>query len=254
MRKFSKILESFESDIVLDIRDIFIDFKDAGFKIEIEDWSKENGFIDISLKYDGKTDTMECIRDLSVADNRIKDLGLSYEDSTIEINHNGVNIKMRYKLVDSVANKDVYGWKEFKSYCEKVLGIEGMEGRDPLYFRINVVDKDNGWPGLPDDKAGWSIETDEDSDSFVAAFPGYEDFTKKLLSRQINYNLVWHLVSDENDRHNRQHIISDPVKLEDAKKKHNPMKFDKEGIEAVETLIEMAKKFPNKIKIKKHKI
>jgi len=32
------------------------------------------------------------------------------------------------------------------------------------------------------------------------------------------------------------------------------MKFDKEGIEAVETLIEMSKKFPDKIEIKKHNI
>jgi hypothetical protein len=127
-----------------------------------------------------------------------------------------------------------------------------MEGRDPLYFRINVVDKDSGWPTLTDDKAGWSIEVDEDErDRFVAAFPGYEDFLKKLLSRQINYNLVWHLCSDEGDRHHR---ISDPVKLEEVNKKHNPMKFDKEGIEAVETLLEMAQKFPDKIEIKKHNI
>ena len=73
----------------------------------------------------------------------------------------------------------------------------------------------------------------------------------KLLGRQIKYSLVWHLVSEEGDRH---HYISDPAKLDAAKKGHNPMKFDKEGIEAVETLLEMAEKFPEKIEIKKHKI
>ena len=258
MRKFSKILESADSDIVLDIKDILMDLKDAGF--EIEEVSEFQGTYKVILimpdNLTSNLDMMECIKDLAVADERIKDLGMSYDSGVTEINKFRAEIRLMYKVGGTVANKDIHGWKEFKSYCEKVLGIEGMEGRDPLYFRINVVDKDSGWPGLPDDKAGWSIEVDEypsdnERDSFIATFPGYEDFLKKLLSRQINYNLVWHLVSDEGDRH---HYISDPAKLEESKKGHNPMKFDKEGIEAVETLLEMAKKFPDKIEIKKHNI
>jgi len=255
MRKFSKILESAESDIVLDIRDILIDFKDAGFTIDIEE---VQGTYTIKMRLDGKTDEMECIKDIVVADNRLRDLDLSYQSSMIAINarrdFSGQNISLVYKKNDFAASKDVNGWKEFKGYCEKVLGIEGIEGADDFdsYFRINVVDKDAGWPGLPDDKAGWAIGVEEDDrDGFAAAFPGYEGFIKKLLSRQINYSMVWHLVSDEGDRHHR---ISDPVKLEEEKKKHNPMKFDKEGIEAVETLLEMANKFPDKIKINKYKI
>ena len=255
MRKFSKILESAESDIVLDIRDILIDFKDAGFAIDIEE---VQGTYTIKMKLDGKTDEMERIKDIVVADNRLRDLDLSYQSSMIAINtrQNPLiqNIFLVYKIADFSADKNVHGWKEFKGYCEKVLGIEGIEGADDfdLYFRMNVVDKDAGWPGLPDDKAGWSIGIEGiDPNTFAAAFPGYEGFIKKLLSRQINYSLVWHLVSDEGDRH---HYISDPVKLEEEKKKHNPMKFDKEGIEAVETLLEMANKFPDKIKINKSKI
>ena len=253
MRKFSKILESAESDIVLDIRDILMDLKDAGFEIEVSEF--QGTYKVVLIMPDNLTsnlDMMECIKDLAVVDERIKDLGMSYDAGVTEINKFRAEIRLMYKVGGTVANKDIHGWKEFKSYCEKVLGIEGMEGRDPLYFRINVVDKDSGWPGVPDDMAGWSIEVDEDErDRFVAAFPGYEDFIKKLLSRQINYNLVWHLVSNEGDRH---HYISDPVKLEESKKGHNPMKFDKEGIEAVETLLEMAEKFPDKIEIKKHNI
>ena len=257
MRKFSKILESADSDMVLDIRDILMDLKDAGFEIEVSEF--QGTYKVVLIMPDNLTsnlDMMECIKDLAVADERIKDLGMSYDAGVTEINKFRAEIRLMYKVGGTVANKDIHGWKEFKSYCEKVLGIEGMEGRDPLYFRINVVDKDSGWPGLPDDKAGWSIEVDEypsdnERDSFIATFPGYEDFLKKLLSRQINYNFVWHLVSDEGDRH---HYISDPAKLEESKKGHNPMKFDKEGIEAVETLLEMAKKFPDKIEIKKHNI
>ena len=257
MRKFSKILESADSDMVLDIRDILMDLKDAGFEIEVSEF--QGTYKVVLIMPDNLTsnlDMMECIKDLAVADERIKDLGMSYDAGVTEINKFRAEIRLMYKVGGTVANKDIHGWKEFKSYCEKVLGIEGMEGRGPLYFRINVVDKDNGWPGLTDDMAGWSIEVDEypsdnERDSFIATFPGYEDFIKKLLSRQINYNLVWHLVSDEGDRH---HYISDPAKLEESKKGHNPMKFDKEGIEAVETLLEMAKKFPDKIEIKKHNI
>ena len=255
MRKFSKILESADSDIVLDIKDILMDLKDVGFEIEVSEF--QGTYKVVLIMPDNLTsnlDMMECIKDLAVADERIKDLGMSYDAGVTEINKFRAEIRLMYKVGGTVANKDIHGWKEFKSYCEKVLGIEGIEGADTfdLYFRINVVDKDSGWPGVPDDKAGWSIGIEGiDPNTFVAAFPGYEDFIKKLLSRQINYNFVWHLCSEEGDRH---HHISDPVKLEEAKKKHNPMKFDKEGIEAVETLLEMAKKFPDKIEIKKHNI
>lgn len=255
MRKFSKILESADSDIVLDIKDILMDLKDAGFEIEVTEF--QGTYKVVLIMPDNLTsnlDMMECIKDLVVVDERIKDLGMSYDAGVTEINKHRAEIRLMYKVGGTVANKDIHGWKEFKSYCEKVLGIDGIEGADTFdsYFRINVVDKDNGWPGLPDDKAGWSIDIDDiGPNTFAAAFPGYEDFLKKLLSRQINYNLVWHLVSDEGDRH---HYISDPVKLEEVNKKHNPMKFDKEGIEAVETLLEMAEKFPDKIEIKKHNI
>jgi len=253
MIKFSKILESADSDIVLDIRDILMDFKDVGFEIDIKEIQ---GTYTIKMNLDGTTDVMECIQDITVANNRIKDLGLSYQTSLIAINTrqnpNLQNILLVYKKNDFAASKDVHGWKEFKGYCEKVLGIEGIQGADTfdLYFRINVVDKDAGWPGLTDDMAGWSIGIEGiDPNRFAAAFPGYEGFIKKLLDRQINYSLVWHLVSaGEGVR------ISDPAKLEEAKKSHNPMKFDKEGIEAIETLVKMAEKFPDKIEIIKHRI
>ena len=230
-----------------------MDLKDAGFEIEVSEFQGTYKVVLIMPdNLTSKLDMMECIKDLSVADERIKDLGMSYDAGVTEINMVKAEIRLMYKVGGTVVNKNIHGWKEFKSYCEKVLGIEGIEGRDTLYFRINVVDKDSGWSGVPDEKAGWSIEVDEDErDRFVAAFPGYEDFTKKLLSRQINYNLVWHLCSVEGDRH---HYISDPTKLDAAKRDHNPMKFDKEGIEAVETLVEMAEKFPDKIEIKKHNI
>ena len=255
MRKFSKILESADSDIVLDIKDILMDLKDAGFEIEVSEFQGTYKVVLIMPdNLTSKLDMMECIKDLAVADERIKDLGMSYDAGVTEINKYKAEIRLMYKVGGTVANKDIHGWKEFEAYCQKVLGIDGIEGADTfdLYFRINVVDKDSGWPGLPDDMAGWSIGIEGiEPNTFAAAFPGYEDFIKKLLSRQINYNLVWHLVSDEGDRH---HYISDPVKLEESKKGHNPMKFDKEGIEAVETLVEMAKKFPDKIEIKKHNI
>ena len=259
MRKFSKILESAESDIVLDIKDILMEFKDSGFEVKIDE---AHGTYFIHLIAKGTADAPAVnvdmtllIEMISVANERIKDLGMNYDAYTINMSGNSNSssavIKFQYRKEEFTASKDVHGWKDFKGYCEKVLGIDGLQGTDGQDFRINVVDKEAGWPGLPDDKVGWSIEIYEDEVNFVGKFPGYESFMKKLLSRQINYSLVWHLCSDEVDRH---HYISDPVKLEEAKKKHNPMKFDREGIEAVETLLEMAEKFPDKIEIKKHKI
>jgi len=257
MRKFSKILESAESDIVLDIKDILMDLKDVGFEIEVSEFQGTYKVVLIMPdNLTSKLDMMECIKDLSVADERIKDLGMSYDAGVTEINKHKAEIRLMYKVEGTVANKDIHGWKEFKSYCEKVLGIEGIQGADTfdLYFRINVVDKDAGWPRLPDDMSGWSIGIEGiEPNTFAAAFPGYEDFIKKLLSRQINYDLVWHVVDGRNFV-GRTGEPLDATKLEEIKKKHNPMKFDKEGIEAVETLLEMAEKFPDKIEIKKHNI
>ena len=253
MRKFSKILESADSNIVLSIKNILIEFKDIGFEITIKEFQ---GNYTITLvmpeQSTSELDMMECIKDLGVADDRLRYLGMSYEAGTTQINKKKAEIRLMYKMEGTVSNKDVHSWKEFKGYCENVLGIDGIQGADTFdsYIRINVVEKDAGWPGLPDDKAGWSIGIEGiDPNTFTAAFPGYEGFIKKLLSRQINYSLVWHLCGTGQGVH-----ISDPVKLEEAKKKHNPMKFDKEGIEAIETLVEMSKKFPDKIEIIKHEI
>ena len=253
MRKFSKILESADSNIVLSIKNILIEFKDIGFEITITEFQ---GNYTITLvmpdQSTSELDMMECIKDLGVADDRLRHLGMSYEAGTTQINKKTAEIRLMYKMEGMVSNKDIHGWKEFKSYCEKVLGIDGIQGADTfdLYFRINVVDKDAGWSGIPDDMAGWSIGIEGiDPNRFAAAFPGYEGFIKKLLDRQINYSLVWHLCGTGQGVH-----ISDPVKLEEEKKTHNPMRFDKEGIEAIETLFEMSKKFPDKIEIIKHEI
>lgn len=261
MRKFSKILESLESEDVLDIKDILMEFKDSGFDVKIDE---SHGTYVVRLEAKGtpeapaaQVDMMSIMEMLSVANGRIADLGMRYDGGDIKLSgksdSSNAFIKLQYRKEEFAASKDVHGWKEFKGYCEKVLGIDGMEGtQQAIYFRINVVDKDNGWPGLTDEMAGWSIDVEkEDHAAFLAQFPGYEAFLNKLLSRQINYKLVWHLVRDEGDRY---HHISDTAKLDAAKKAHNPMKFDREGIEAVETLLEMAEKFPEKIEIKKHKI
>ena len=265
MRKFSKILESLESEDVLDIKDILIEFKDSGFDVKIDE---SHGTYVVRLEAKGtpeapaaKADMMSIMEMLSVANGRIADLGMRYDGGSINMSGSSSSsnaaIKLQYRKEEFSASKDVHGWKEFKGYCEKVLGIDGMQGtQQSVYFRINVVDKDNGWPGLTDDMAGWSIDVEEeDKAAFLAQFPGYEAILNKLLSRQISYTLVWHLVSEEGDRHHlADQFISDAAKLDAAKKAHNPMKFDREGIEAVETLVEMAEKFPDKIEIKKHKI
>ena len=78
MRKFSKIVESKDSDISKSIEDIFIEFKDMGFTFKIE--GIESHF-SISLTSDNKIDNMECIRELFTVDERMNDIGLEYVSS-----------------------------------------------------------------------------------------------------------------------------------------------------------------------------
>ena len=65
MRKFSKILESADSDIVLDIRDILMDLKDTGFEIDITEF--QGNYTIVLIMPDNLTsnlDMMECIKTL----------------------------------------------------------------------------------------------------------------------------------------------------------------------------------------------
>ena len=251
MRKFTKILESTEDSGYRHIKACSLELSDMGMDVEIERQPSGNYKFSASF-YEYTGELFPLFEEINnfITKLQSEDMQVSRLES-IRLEKINVYVRMFIKSPDANLSEDsVKDWKSFEEYCREVLNVDGIEGADSNWFRINVVDKKNGWPGLPDDMAGWSIEVgdDTDKDTFVAAFTGYEDFTKKLLSRQINYNLVWHLVSDEGDRHHR---ISDPVKLDEAKKKHNPMKFDKEGVEAVKTLLEMAEKFPGKIKIRK---
>jgi hypothetical protein len=250
MRKFTKILESTEDSGYRHIKACSLELSDMGMDVEIE--RQPSGNYKFSASFDEYTGELfplfEEINNF-ITKLQSEDMQVSRLES-LRLEKRNTYVSMLIKSPDGNLSEDsIKDWKSFEEYCKEVLNVDGIEGTDSNYFRINVVDKKNGWPGLPDDMSGWSIEiADNDRDRFVNAFPGYEDFLKKLLSRQISYNLVWHLVSDEGDRHHR---ISDPAKLEEATKKHNPMKFDKEGIVAVKTLLEMAEKFPGKIKIRK---
>jgi hypothetical protein len=253
MRKFTKILESTEDSGYRHIKACSLELSDMGMDVEIERQPSGNYKFSASFnEYTGELFPLFEEINNFITKLQSEDMQVSRLES-LRLQKGNAYVSMLIKIPDGNLSEDsIKDWKSFEEYCKEVLNVDGIEGTDSNYFRINVVDKKNGWPGLPDDMAGWSIEVDEDErDIFVAAFPGYEDFLKKLLSRQINYNLVWHLCSDEGDRHHR---ISDPVKLAESNKNHNPMKFDKEGIEAVETLLEMAQKFPDKIEIKKHNI
>jgi len=247
MRKFSKILESLESDMVADIKDIFIDLIDKGFKIKVNEGQGVYLIeLDNDTSVDNPLDYMECVNDIYVANKRLLDLGLNYiKSDEISFGKKSSNdlyshISIRYNDVNSVPSKDVHGWKEFKLYVENVLGITGIEGKlnDASYFRMDVANE-NGWK--TPEYFGWQIDIDRDIDNavdvFVAEYPGYEDFLRGILKRRLDYDALW-----GNERR-KEYIGNDEI--------GNPLKFDREGIEVVEKLLEMAKKFPNKIKVNK---
>jgi hypothetical protein len=249
MRKFTKILESANDPGIMHIRDCAVDLTDLGIRLD-KLKRLPSGRYDFFATNDGDVDTLEVYNALTALTDRLGSEGMTIiRIDELTIKKDNVWIKL---LIDApgsgIGESQVKDWTSFKEYCESELGISGIEGETP-WFRINVVDKDNGWPSLPEEKSGWSIEWDDDkltAEAFAARFPGFEDLFLKLAKRKIDYNLVWHLVSDEGDSHN----IKDPVELEESKKRHNPMRFDQEGIDAVKGLLEVAKRYPGKINVK----
>ena len=248
MRKFSRIVESQESGMISDIKDIFVDLIDKGFEIKI---TEGQGVYRIELTNSVPNavnmDYMECLGIIYVANKRLFDLGLDYikADEIVLGNKSGnelrSNISIRYNDSSSVVSKDVQGWKEFKLYVENVLGVSGIEGKkdDHSYFRIDIASED-GWRDV-EEYWGWEIGINRDIDDavevFVASYPGYEDFLRGVLKRRLDYDALY--------GHKRREEYKDNPDI------GNPLKFDKEGLEVVEKLLEMAKKFPNKIKVNK---
>ena len=249
MRKFTKILESANDPGIMHIRDCAVDLTDLGIRLD-KLKRLPSGRYDFFATNDGDVDTLEVYNALTAITDRLGSEGMSIiRIDELTIKKDNVWIKL---LIDApgsgIGESQVKDWPSFKDYCESELGISGIEGETP-WFRINVVDKDNGWPSLPEEKSGWSIEWDDDkltAEAFAARFPGFEDLFLKLAKRKIDYNLVWHLVADEGDSHS----IKDPTKLEEAQRSHKPMRFDQEGVDAVKGLLEAAKRYPGKINVK----
>ena len=237
MRKFTKILESLDSELVQDIKDIFVEFFDKGIDLKTIDEFQGIYKIHLSKYKYGYIDHMFIIKELNICDDKLRNaLNLDYISSEIKIEHDLIDIKLKYSLkeTDSLRSKDVNGWKEFKAYCQDVLRIDGIEGKnnDKSYFRINVVSEE----GFRNEEYfGWQIGGIDDinEEDFIKEYPGYEDFLRKLLKRKLNWDGVW----------------GRPLET----KENNPLRFDKEGIEVVEKLLEMAKDFPDKIEIKRPK-
>jgi uncharacterized protein (UPF0335 family) len=235
MKKFSKILEQKESTLTNDITDIFAEIVDLGFKIDVKYFQ---GIYTIDMVSDKEFNHMEFIKDLSVADDRMNDIGLFFKSSGgILIRKEDTNIKLKYfvKNQDSLVRKeDVDSWEDFKSYCNDILGVDGIEGiyledgDNKHSFRINVANR-GGW--IEEEYFGWEIEIYSTEEEFLKEYPGYEDFLRSILKRKLNYDGLW-------DRPLKSNI-------------NNPLRFDKEGIEVVEKLLKMAKDFPDKIDVKK---
>jgi hypothetical protein len=237
MRKFTKILESLDSELVQDIKDIFVEFLDKG--IELKTIDEFQGIYKIRLykyKY-SNIDHMFIIKELNICDDKLRSaLNLDYISSGITLEHDLIDIKLKYSLkeTDNLRSKDVNGWKEFKAYCQDVLGVDGIQGKknDHSWFRINVASEEGF---CNKEYFGWEIEPAITHKAFVNEYPGYEDFLRKILKRRLNWDGVW----------DREELKST---------ENNALKFDKEGIEVVEKLLEMAKDFPDKIEVTKPRL
>jgi hypothetical protein len=234
MRKFSKILEQKESNLIDDINDILIEIIDLGFQIDVRYFQ---GIYTIDMISDRNFNHMEFIKYLATADDRMRDIGLYFKSSNSILIRKGdssiKSLKYYIKEQDSLISKEVNSWEEFKSYCNDILGIDGISSKyleeddNKHAFRINVANRD-GW--REEEYFGWEIEIYSSEEDFIKEYPRYEEFLRNILKRKLNYDGLW----------------GRPLKSNI----NNPLRFDKEGIEVVEKLLEMGKKFPDKIELK----
>ena len=234
MRKFSKILEQKESNLIDDINDILIEIIDLGFQIDVRYFQ---GIYTIDMISDRNFNHMEIIKYLATADGRMRDIGLYFKSSNSILIRKGdssiKSLKYYIKEQDSLISKEVNSWEEFKSYCNDILGIDGISSKyleeddNKHGFRINVANRD-GW--REEEYFGWEIEIYSSEEDFIKEYPGYEEFLRDILKRKLNYDGLW----------------GRPLKSNI----NNPLRFDKEGIEVVENFLEMGKKFSDKIELK----
>jgi len=236
MRKFSKLVESIESDIQESIKDILIEFFDMGFTIDI---SEIQSHFSISLKNDNKVDGMECVRELFTADKRMEDIGLKYISSKyILLGDKTSKIELKYRLASSSTPKadGIKTWNQFKLYCENVLGIDGIYSDD---FRIEVFGKHNWLDKCPDGYEGFYIDYGQESSDteqerenkksqIMEKYPAYREFFNKYL----DYCVDWNLIHKQGEWKTRADKVTP---------RFYPIPFNKEGIEVVKKLIEITK-------------
>ncbi len=243
MRKFSKIVESIESDISESIKDIFIELLDMGFTINI---SEIQSHFSISLKNDNKVDSMECVRELFTADKRMEDIGLKYISSKYILLGGMFNdktsrtsrIELKYRLASSSTPKadGIKTWNKFKLYCENVLGIDGIYSDD---FRIEVFGKHNWLYKCPDGYEGFYIDYGQESSDteqerenkksqIINKYPAHREFFNKYL----DYCVDWNLIRKQGEWKTRADKVTP---------RFYPIPFNKEGIEVVKKLIEITK-------------
>jgi hypothetical protein len=239
MRKFSKIVESIESGISKSIKDIFIEFMDMGFTIEIDEIESHFSII---LACDNKVDNMECVRELFTADKRMDDIGLEYISSKYillggQFDDKSSRIYLKYRLIGSTPKTDhIKTWNQFKLYCENVLGIDGIYSDD---FKIGVFGKHNWLDSCPDGYEGFYIDygqdisetpevRDREKQEFISKYPSHREFFDKYLEYGVDWNLI-HKQGEWKDRDDK------------VTPKFYPIPFNKEGIEVVKKLIEITK-------------
>lgn len=244
MRKFSKILESANSEIVLNIKDIFIDFIDKGLEVNIDE---NSGYFTISIigEIKSKTvispesDLMSYIKDLVDCDKRLSSMDLEYIGSKHIILDENININLRYKLseMEEDNGENVNGWKNFKSYCINVIGIEGIRDNN---FTIDIMAEEN-WHGCPKGYEGFVIcygqstsDTDQERkllrSEFISKYPKYKDF----LTKYTEYNIDWNLIHKQDEWKNRKDKETPIV---------YPIPFNKEGIYVVKQLVKMVSEY-----------
>jgi hypothetical protein len=229
MKKFTQILES-KQDLISSIEDVFWEFKDMSFDVNINCVSNHYTII---LKARKKQDWFQCFNNLHDSINKLSLLNLEYKSSNyISFGSNSSdypnisNVHLVFVKKGSLVSKDsINGWKEFELYCESVLGIKGIYSK---HFKIEVFNQGR-WGNIPNYEGFYIEHYYKSDDEFIEKYPKYESFLRKYLP----YKVDWDLIHKQGDWHNREDKETPEL---------YPIPFNKEGIEVVETLMEMTKK------------
>jgi hypothetical protein len=243
-----KVLKFNESLSKQEIDDILLEFKDSGYEIESDIYQ---GFVRITGKI-FETDRIQFMKDVIELNNRIVSVGYESINDSLHVNMGKLSgqhfcqFVLKFRDTEASVNKDVKSFEEFKEYVEKALGLKFYEWDTEVY--VPDLENNQGYRSTP-----LILKLDVNKEQQGSIQPGFtilfekgslDDFIsthKKELSKIVMTSEEWATVNLWTVRDEEKSTYQDPDLVKSAKSKQ--FQFNKEGIEAIETCVNIFKSF-----------